>query len=73
MRKGCGEGVEAVSRLIFDRKAAVKAVVYDVQSGERELRADLVRDAGKDRHLEKRTLLVFNRRVSNRLELRHRV
>ena len=63
------ERVQTVSGLVFYREAAVKAVVDDVHAGEGELCADLVRDAGEDRHLEKRAFLVFDGDMSNWIEL----
>ena len=70
MREGRGKGVEAVPDLVLDRERAVQPVVHDVHPGHGELRTDLVRDAGEDRHLEERQLLVLLKRVSDGLELR---
>ena len=52
--------MEAVSRLVLDGECAVEAVIHDVESRKGELGADLVGDAGEDRHLEKRTFLVLD-------------
>ena len=65
--------MQAVSLLVLDGERAIEAVVDDVQSRERELRADLVRDARVDRDLEKRPLLVLNHGPPDRTKLRHRM
>ena len=61
----CGEGVQAVPRLVLDRESPVESVIDDVHPGERELGADLVRHAGKDRDLEKGALFVLDCGVGN--------
>ena len=59
-----------MSDLVLHGERAVESVVHDVHSGERELGADLVRDAGVDRHLEKRALLVAAGRPGDGRKLR---
>lgn len=59
--------MEAVSDLVFDGERAIQTVVDDMNAGESELRANLVRNAGENGHFEKSALFVLDDRVADGL------
>ena len=69
MDEFCGECMETVTSLVFDRECSVKTIVDDMHSCECELSTNLMGHSSEDLHFEQGPFLVFHCRMRDRLEL----
>jgi len=68
MAEAGGECMKAMPNHALNGKGPIKAIVHYVHSGQCKLGANLMRNAGTDRHLKQCALLVPFTRQSNRTE-----